>query len=80
MAFNVTYSAQNSMAHRTLSLPTVNILMFTEGIAVLKYLATDVALQTFTDLGTPLRTPHPLLLRIYKQKERGWLNLLSTNK
>jgi hypothetical protein len=54
--------------------------MFTEGIAVLKYLATDVALQTFTDLVTPLRTPHPLLLGIYKQKERGWLNLLSRNK
>lgn len=80
MSPNVTYSAQNSMAHRTLSLSTVNIPMFTEGIAVLKYLATDVALQTFTDLVTPLRTPHPLLLGIYKQKERGWLNLLSRNK
>jgi hypothetical protein len=45
--------------------------MFAEGIAVLKYLAADAALQTFTDLGTPLTTPHPLLLGIYKQKERG---------
>jgi hypothetical protein len=44
--------------------------MFAERIAVLKYLATDVALQTFTDQGTPLRTPHPQLLGIYKQTKR----------
>jgi hypothetical protein len=77
MSPDMAYSAQNRMAHRTLSLPIVNVLMFTEGIAVLKYLATDVALQTVTDLGTTLRTPHPLLLGIYKQKQRGWLNLIS---
>jgi hypothetical protein len=71
MSPDMAYSAENSMAHRTLSFSTVNILVFTEGIAVLKYLATDVALQTLTDLGTPLRTPHPLLLGIYKQTERG---------
>jgi hypothetical protein len=71
MSPDMAYSAQDSVAHRTLSFPTVNILMLTEGIAVLKYLSTDVALQTFTDLGTPLRTPHPLLLGIYKQTERG---------
>lgn len=71
MSPDMAYSAQDSMAHRTLSFPAVNTLMFAEGIAVLKYLATDVALQTFTDLGTPLRTPHPLLLGIYKQTERG---------
>lgn len=63
------------MAYRTLSFPAVNTLMFTQWIAVLKYLATDGALQTFTDLETPLWTPHPLLLGIYKQTERGWLDI-----
>jgi hypothetical protein len=71
MSPDMAYSTQDSMAHRTLSFTAVNTLMFAQRIAVLKYLATDVALQTFTDLETPLRTPHPLLLGIYKQTERG---------
>lgn len=80
MSPDMAYSAQNSTAHRTLSFSTVNILMFTERIAVLKYLATDVALQTFTDQRTPLRTPHPQLLGIYKQTERDWTWYQETNK